>query len=1144
MTTGTGGGGSGGGFVDWVIDTAIVVVANVAFNYLFGQTSDVEGPRLNDLSVTTSRYGAPIPLVYGNNRLAGQVIWGAPLREIKSEEGGKGGGPSVTTYQYHGSWAVGLCEGNANLRLGRIWLDRKIVYDPSGPVPYGGQLSFTFYPGTETQMPDPMIESYEGQGNVPPHRGLCYIVFNDMPLAVHGNRIPNVEVELIKAGQLENSYDVFQQFAGSIDISNAMFDLKAGVLVRSVFTGGDNGIRLFSAPWRAEFMKVQLTNFEEGVYGDGLMIGYNGSLGNSRPLVFRGVLPGGGSGGFGSQSTSTSMSDTSFTALRSGPSTMTRDGRYSITSHQFGGCGVVAVPNGQHVWHMQQTGRYFVECISSFPNLPFYESDFFTLSAMTTSTTSTNIAPGVTLEFAHYLIDDKTDEGEQKEPEVVERLSVSIPLDDLLGPSGVREVNFGVYDYSDNTVIIGMTVFGSPNVQYLFKVSPTNGDVLWITTATPGWPVNHSPAMHSSHLFGNTLGLWNGSVNNPVVYQVDTRTGDYGNAVALEPRPLAGPTAVNMMCYDSISETLYWSSGAVHYAYRWGMPDLLSTPVSDIVSDICRRAGLGPLDIDVTDLAGLSVMGYMVSTQGPARDAIEPLAAGFFFDAVESDYVLKFRKRGSASVRSISYQDLVDRGQEDYITPTRLQEFELPRRFAVTYKDLERDYEPGTQKAQRILAPDPAVATTFEATFNFPVVLTGPSIAKQTAEKALFNSWAERTRLGFTMSWKHADLDPTDVIDLTLDDGSVFVSRIASFVLGADLRIETASVVDQASSYISTADADGGAGPPVIPQTNGLTNMFILNSPLLRDNDDLARIASRGYIYAAGYNLSDAWAGCTVSRSTDGVGYLTLDKITQEVAWGTTASALGTPPLNEMFQTDEENVLRVFMVVGADRLESVTQLDMLNGANKCAILKADGEIEIIHFRDVTYEGDGIYALSGLLRGQRGTDTMAFNHLSGEEFILTNNSLELKLNLPIFVGQINWFRARGTGSPLELAENEMLPWACRDLQPYAPWNVEATEYGGDITLEWQRRTRINGRLVDGTGTVPLNEDNEVYEIEIYDGPGGNLVRTLNSVTNQVTYEDADVIDDFGSTPLVLTVRVYQISAQVGRGFSHEFTIDVQ
>ena len=80
-------------------------------NLLFGggKGQNIEGPRIDDLSVQTSTYGAPIPLVYGTMRISGNVIWSTPLKEtrtVKKSSGGKGGGKKSSQT----SWGSGLLQ--------------------------------------------------------------------------------------------------------------------------------------------------------------------------------------------------------------------------------------------------------------------------------------------------------------------------------------------------------------------------------------------------------------------------------------------------------------------------------------------------------------------------------------------------------------------------------------------------------------------------------------------------------------------------------------------------------------------------------------------------------------------------------------------------------------------------------------------------------------------------------------------------------------------------------------------------------------------------------------------------------------------------------------------------------------------------
>lgn len=207
------------------------VIGGYVDQALFGP-GDQEGPRISDLSITTSTYGAGMPLIFGpENRVAGNVIWSTDLIEHKEEQGGKGG-PSYTEYSYSVSCAVAL-SGRSSKNLKRVWANNKLIYDADAVLNYSpnhelpavdpsyGQVvtryyvdetvspgltvergthsvmdEIRFYPGNAIQEPDSFMESHEGVGNVPGYRHITYVVFKDLQLADFGNRIPNFEFEL------------------------------------------------------------------------------------------------------------------------------------------------------------------------------------------------------------------------------------------------------------------------------------------------------------------------------------------------------------------------------------------------------------------------------------------------------------------------------------------------------------------------------------------------------------------------------------------------------------------------------------------------------------------------------------------------------------------------------------------------------------------------------------------------------------------------------------------------------------------------------------------------------------------------------------------------------------------------------------
>ena len=156
-----------------------------------------EGPRLNSLNVVASTEGAPVARVYGRARVGGQIIWATPIEEevVRSTEevgGGGKGAPkqtvTTTQYRYYANIAVGLCAG-PDVRIARAWADGKELDLREHQT--------RLYRGGETQQPDPLIEAKEG-GAVPAYRGLAYIVLERFALADFGNRIPQLNFEIIR----------------------------------------------------------------------------------------------------------------------------------------------------------------------------------------------------------------------------------------------------------------------------------------------------------------------------------------------------------------------------------------------------------------------------------------------------------------------------------------------------------------------------------------------------------------------------------------------------------------------------------------------------------------------------------------------------------------------------------------------------------------------------------------------------------------------------------------------------------------------------------------------------------------------------------------------------------------------------------
>ncbi|MBS0481885.1 MAG: hypothetical protein JSR96_06960 [Proteobacteria bacterium] len=161
---------------------------------VIGGGGNREGPRLSELSVTTSSYGIPIPRHFGRMRVAGQIIWATDLVEHTDRRSNGKGKPSTTQYTYTVSFAVAL-SSRAIVDVGRIWADGKLLRGASGDLKSGG--TFRLHTGQADQMADPLLASAEGAGQCPAHTGLAYAVFEDLHLGDFGNRIPALTFEVI-----------------------------------------------------------------------------------------------------------------------------------------------------------------------------------------------------------------------------------------------------------------------------------------------------------------------------------------------------------------------------------------------------------------------------------------------------------------------------------------------------------------------------------------------------------------------------------------------------------------------------------------------------------------------------------------------------------------------------------------------------------------------------------------------------------------------------------------------------------------------------------------------------------------------------------------------------------------------------------
>ncbi|WP_417310849.1 baseplate multidomain protein megatron [Devosia sp.] len=187
-------GGAVGGPIGATIGRALGAMAGSAVDAALFAEKPEPAPGA-DIRLTGSAEGGAIPRLYGWGRLGGNIIWATELEELAAETSGAKGTSEAEPREIVASFAVGFCMGEV-ARLGRIWADGQVL-ETAG-------LNLRFYTGSETQDVDSLIEARQDPDAAPAYRGLCYLVFERLPLGLFGNRIPAISAELCRpVGELE-----------------------------------------------------------------------------------------------------------------------------------------------------------------------------------------------------------------------------------------------------------------------------------------------------------------------------------------------------------------------------------------------------------------------------------------------------------------------------------------------------------------------------------------------------------------------------------------------------------------------------------------------------------------------------------------------------------------------------------------------------------------------------------------------------------------------------------------------------------------------------------------------------------------------------------------------------------------------------
>jgi hypothetical protein len=1095
------------------------------------------GPRLSDLKVQTSTYGNAIPRAFGTVRIAGNIIWAPPITEIATtttvESGGKGGGggssQDQTTYSYTADFAVAICEGPI-VGIRKVWANGELINDIGDDSPILSKLgslatilqsaiaahnaandsiSMTVYTGTETQNPDPTIVATHGN-LTPAFRGTAYVVFQDLPLAKFGNRIPNLEFEVVVNG------------SSTVLVPQLFYTLPNGLFVTDGGSGDEIAMRRNSVG----------AQYYWAVMDD---------LGS--PSATRRVI-----GLFDNYSQTLVMSRTEQANL----TLLSDKGLNGRAWYQEYGTGLRAISPGGKVWEFADFGDFGD---GSNRMLQIYEFADENLSPEMQEETQ-ETAPEIFLEYNHpaagvVVIEHGNATAMDLLLPIVTGRTTNRFLDSadrIEGRVYIKSTNFsgGILSRLGYAEVGDMT-----NTYHLIRDYTGTGEpygmvgrdgYLYVRSADTGFYNVVEKMDQDGNVVDSVTLTGISSSNNDAMRMVQDAFGllyvECGTAIFR-----IGTGTMEIEASATLPSSNYWilpsdpfegrgillARGEDGYRDKvYILADSLASeapPLSDVVTELCELSGLTSSDIDVSQLTTDLVSGYVIANRGTVRSMLEPLMGTYFFDAVESDNKIKFVKRGGAVAVTIPEDDLsahtgAPSELPDSLRVMRKQEMELPVEINVSYLNRAIDYQVSSQPSRRLITQSKQ-----SVTLQVPIVFTDTQ-AKRIADMHIFSAWVERENHEFETGREYAKYEPCDVVGV-VKGGVTHNVRLTQKDEGGDGVIKWKAVADYASVYSQVSTGVAVQSDPQEVNIAVPTNIEFMDIPLLRDEDDDA-----GFYFAASGAI-DSWRGMQLYQSTDsGVTYSSVGSLLSESTMGYTTTALGdyTGETNEII--DEANPVTVVITSGST-LASITKAQLLNQGNVALIGN-----EVIQFRDATLVDTDTYELTGLLRGRLGSETYMTGHVSGDRFILLNTNLRTVPQSVSLKDQALYYKPVSVGRTL--AQTNPMAFTNRALRkkPLAPVHLGAGKNSaGDFTIEWTPRTRFEGTWRDGSD-APIGENTERYEVEIM--LGDVVKRTISTTSRSATYTLAQQVLDFGSGRSGLNVVVYQMSDTVGRGYPAEAT----
>lgn len=456
--------------------------------------------------------------------------------------------------------------------------------------------------------------------------------------------------------------------------------------------------------------------------------------------------------------------------------------------------------------------------------------------------------------------------------------------------------------------------------------------------------------------------------------------------------------------------------------------------VGEMINTRALRAGVDQSEINVTALNAIPLRGYAITQKQSPRTEIDVLSKVFDFDMYENlDGVIT----GVLPTESVAYQipiselDVVEgfdaaRPVTDLASPVETvfrDEYQLDKAFNVSFFDVSNQYETASVEVKKEYTTSSRVST-----YDTQMSMTKLE-AQQLADRELQRQYAEKDALKISTFHKHAQIVPTQLIEVEELDGSFTKMRVKAVDGWIPGKLEITGVtrnVTEIAPRPGTAATSGdtqfymnrtgkekvGVRPPIPAHLVGT----IIDVASLRTSEYETGV----YIAACQTNPMFRWkTGALYVEKTGG--YELLSTIEVPAIMGRTISgadgilgASGAGGSGKGYDDGATVTLDLYW----GELDSKTQSEVEDNANVILIGN-----EVCRFVTATRVADygNRWTLTGVFRRDRGT--IAEDHVENERVVLMTTAVKwVPMDGQAEYGVTRNYKFVGDGQPVSSASS--------------------------------------------------------------------------------------------------------------------------